>query len=148
MDYVRPLRKHIRPCRVIFKKLNRMNLETSLIIGFLLHLVGDYLLQNDWMAAEKTKNSGVALAHASIYSMPFWIVCASGWLALIFTTHFLIDRYRLAQYWIRMVNWKWDGDNFGYSEDKPKWMSVWLLIIVDNTLHIIFNSTAIYLSFN
>lgn len=125
-----------------------MNLETSLIIGFILHLVGDYLFQNDWMAAEKTKNSGVAFAHASIYSMPFWIVCASGWWMLIFVTHFLIDRYRLAQYWIRLVNWRWDGDNFGYAEDKPKWMSVWLLIIVDNTLHIIFNSTAIYLSFN
>lgn len=127
-----------------------MNLETSLIIGFILHLVGDYLLQNDYMAAEKTKNSGVALAHASIYSIPFYLLVPDNtfWWWLIFGSHFLIDRYRLAQYWIRLVNWKWDSDNFGYSEDKPKWMSVWLLIIVDNTFHIIFNSTAIYLSFN
>lgn len=125
-----------------------MTLETSLIIGFILHLIGDYLFQNDWMAAEKTKNNGVALAHAGIYSMPFFLLAPSFWWLLIFGTHFFIDRYRLAQCWIRLVNWKWDGDNFGFSEDKPKWMSVWLLIIVDNTFHIIFNSTAICLSFN
>ena len=122
-----------------------MNLEVKLIAGFILHFVGDYLLQNDWMAAEKTKNSGVALAHAGIYSMPFFLLAPSFWWLLIFGTHFFIDRYRLAQYWIRLVNLKWDGDNFGFSEEKPKWMSVWLLIIVDNTFHIIFNSTAIYL---
>lgn len=86
-----------------------------------------------------------ALAHAGIYSMPFFLLAPSFWWLLIFGTHFFIDRYRLAQHWICLVNWKWDGDNFGFSEDKPKWMSVWLLIIVDNTFHIIFNSTAIYL---
>ena len=125
-----------------------MTLETSLIIGFILHLIGDYLFQNDWMAAEKTKNNGVALVHAGIYSMPFFLLAPSFWWLLIFGTHFFIDRCRLVQCWIRLVNWKWDGDNFGFSEDKPKWMSVWLLIIVDNTFHIIFNSTAICLSFN
>lgn len=29
-----------------------MNLEVKLIAGFILHFVGDYLLQNDWMAAD------------------------------------------------------------------------------------------------
>lgn len=125
-----------------------MSLELSLIIGFIFHFVGDYLFQNDWMAAQKTKNTVVAFVHAFIYSMVFFLVCTFNWWLLIFFTHFFFDRFRLAQYWIRLVNWKWNGDNFGYSEDKPKWMSVWLLIIVDNTFHIIFNSTAIYLSWN
>ena len=80
-----------------------MNLEVKLIAGFILHFVGDYLLQNDWMAAEKTKNSGVALAHAGIYSMPFFLLAPSFWWLLIFGTHFFIDRYRLAQYWIRQL---------------------------------------------
>lgn len=124
-----------------------MNLETSLIIGFILHFIGDYLFQNDWMAVEKTKNSGVALAHASIYSMPFYFIVPSLWWLLIFVTHFFIDRYRLAQYWIRFINWRWNGDNFGFADDKPKFMSIWLLIIVDNTFHVIFNSLSIYLSF-
>lgn len=124
-----------------------MNLELALITGLLLHFVGDYLLQNDWMAREKVNNSGVALAHASIYSMPFYLIVPTFWWLLIFGSHFFVDRYRLAQYWIRLVNWKWDGDNFGYSEDKPKWMSVWLMIIVDNTFHVLFNSVAIFLSF-
>jgi hypothetical protein len=124
-----------------------MNIENAFIVGFLLHFVGDYLFQNDWMATEKTKNSGVALAHASIYSIPFYLLVPSYWWLLIFVTHFLFDRYRLAQYWIRLVNWRWDGDNFGFADDKPKWMSVWLMIIVDNTFHVIFNSAAIYFSF-
>lgn len=123
-----------------------MTLELSLIIGFILHLIGDYLFQNDWMATEKTRNSGAAFAHASIYSMPFWLVCDSAWWSLIFVSHYWIDRHRLAQYWIMLVNWNFDRENFGYSKDKPKWMSVWLMIVVDNTFHIIFNSTAIYLN--
>ena len=95
-----------------------------MIAGFILHFVGDYLLQNDWMAAEKTKNNGVALVHAGIYSMPFFLLAPSFWWLLIFGTHFFIDRYRLAQYWIRLVNRKWDGDNFGFSEEKPKMKAV------------------------
>lgn len=121
-----------------------MSIELKLIIGFILHLVGDYLLQNDWMANEKTKNSGAAFAHASIYSMPFFLVLPNYWWLLIFISHFLIDRYRLAVYWIKLVNWNWSSQNFGYANDKPPFMSIWLMIIIDNIWHIIFNSIAIY----
>lgn len=117
-----------------------------LILGFLFHLVGDYLFQNDWMAQNKTKDSVVAFIHATIYSMPFYLITKPDWWAWILLTHLVIDRYRLAEYWIRLVNWKWDGDNFGYDDSKPKWMSVWLLIIIDNTFHILINSFCIYMS--
>lgn len=119
-------------------------MEKLIIYAFICHLIGDYLLQNDWMAANKTKAFLPAWIHAGVYSMPFAFIVPSELAVLvIFLSHFLIDRYRLAQYWIRLVNWYWSGDNFGYAEDKPKWMSVWLLIIVDNTLHIIINTLAI-----
>lgn len=125
-----------------------MNLETALITGFILHFVGDYLLQNDWMAQQKTKDWFACTVHCVLYTLPFtFILWESPWIWLIFITHYFIDRYRLAQYWIRFVNWKWDGNNFGYSDEKPQWMSVWLLIIVDNTFHIIFNSIAIRLTY-
>lgn len=125
-----------------------MNLETALITGFILHFVGDYLLQNDWMAQQKTKDWFACTVHCVLYTLPFtFILWKSPWICLIFITHYFIDRYRLAQYWIRFVNWKWDGNNFGYSDEKPQWMSVWLLIIVDNTFHIIFNSIAIRLTY-
>jgi len=125
-----------------------MSVELALAIGFVLHLVGDYLLQNDWMAQEKVKNWFPCFVHCFLYAMPFGVVLLWGspFIWLVFGSHYLIDRYRLAQYWIRLVNWKWDGDNFGYSEEKPKWMSVWLMIIVDNTFHVLFNSISIYLA--
>ena len=125
-----------------------MSLDLALTFGFILHFVGDYLLQNDWMAQEKTKNWFPCFVHCLLYSLPFGLVLwKSPFIWLVFGSHFLIDRYRLAQYWIRLVNWKWDGDNFGYSDEKPKWMSVWLLIIVDNTMHVVLNSLSIYLAY-
>jgi hypothetical protein len=33
-----------------------MSLELSLISGFVFHFIGDYLLQNDYMAQNKTKS--------------------------------------------------------------------------------------------
>jgi hypothetical protein len=31
----------------------------------------------------------------------------------------------------------------GYHKDKPPWMAVWLLIIADNTLHLLCNGLAL-----
>lgn len=121
-------------------------MTNAIAIGFIFHLVGDYLLQNDWMATNKTKNSYVAALHATIYSLPFLFLTPNLFWLIIIGTHFLIDRYRLAVYWIKLVNWNWKSTNFGYAEDKPLWMSIWLMIIVDNSLHVCLNSLAIILS--
>ncbi len=121
-----------------------------MFFGVILHFVGDYLLQNDWMAQNKTKSNGAAIVHAAVYSMPFLLIFRDGWwFWLIPITHYLIDRYRLATYWIRLVNWNWDFSvqNCGYRADKPAWMSVWLMIIIDNVWHVLINTFAIYKNF-
>lgn len=61
--------------------------------------MGDYILQSDWMANEKTKRHFPAFCHALLYSTGFLIFRPSltAWLT-IFVTHFFIDRYRLARY--------------------------------------------------
>lgn len=144
------------------------------------HLVGDYILQSDWMASEKTKKSLAAAVHALVYTLPFLFLTFS-WKALlvICATHFIIDRWRLARYvcWVKnflgpkatfnveyipthtnvggkemytekttavpwWFTWK-DCAGTGYHKDKPVWMSVWLLIIADNTMHILINSLAL-----
>ena len=115
-------------------------------LGFLFHLIGDYLLQNDWMATNKTKNTIVALIHASLYSFLFFFITDIEWFLVLSVSHFFIDRFRLAQYWIMLVNWNWQSKNFGYDNDKPLWMSVWLMIIIDNTIHLLINSICIYYS--
>ena len=66
------------------------------------HGVGDYLLQSEWMAREKTKRSLAALVHSLTYLLPFLFITTNPLtLAVIGGTHFVIDRWHLA----RMVAW-------------------------------------------
>lgn len=116
----------------------------------LLHAIGDYILQSDWMAIEKTKRHAAAFVHALAYSLPFLILRPSliAWL-IIFGTHELIDRYRLARYIVWAKNWlgpnkPWaECSTTGYPADRPAWLTVWLLIIADNVLHVAINGAAL-----
>lgn len=109
------------------------------------HLVGDYLLQSHWMATEKTRSHVAAAAHAVAYTVPFVFITWSPLaLLLICATHFIVDRWRLA----RFVVWAKNGARgpvtaTGYTDDVPAWLSVWLLIVADNTLHLLINGVAI-----
>ena len=118
------------------------------------HAVGDYLLQSDWMANEKTKRSAAAAAHAIWYTLPF-VLLTHSWLALavISVSHFVIDRWRLARFvvWFKnaalspyAVHTAWaDCEATGYHKDRPAWLAVWLLIIADNVMHVLLNGIAI-----
>lgn len=114
----------------------------------LAHLVGDYILQSHWMAQEKTKQSFAAAVHAVAYTLPFlFLTWSPAALAVICGTHFIIDRFRVA----RFVVWAKNGYALrgltvtatGYLDDVPAWLSVWLLIIADNVLHLICNGVAL-----
>jgi hypothetical protein len=117
----------------------------------LLHLIGDYITQTDWMATEKTKSSLAAAVHAIVYSVPFLLLSpSSAAFAVILVSHFLIDRYRLARFVIFSKNWlntpslRWaDCSDTGYSSDRPVWLAVWLMIIADNTMHLAINYAAL-----
>lgn len=116
----------------------------TLYLSLIFHFIGDYLFQNDWMAKEKVEKSWVALLHATIYSIPFMFLLDFNILvAFILITHFFIDRFRLAVYWIKLANWNWKSENFGYPKDTPKWLSMWLMIIIDNVFHLIINTIII-----
>lgn len=129
-----------------------MTLALKILLGFIFHFIGDYLTQNNWLAQKKTSDIKIAFLHALIYSLPFLLfinlsspLSFIGWL-VIFISHGLIDRYRLAQYWIKLVNWSWsETENFGYGSKTPAWLSTWLMIIIDNTWHIIINTLMIFL---
>jgi hypothetical protein len=190
------------------------------MLQLLCHLIGDYVLQNHAMATLKTSSSTWAAAHAITYTIPFAIVSLlQGWLGgdlffaasplallIICGTHFAIDRWRLAGFWVRF--WgvgvvqsslaralKWDKLPWYYERDPdqtrpilsgecvlyrgtwyqvedggflhhkglrrfewnmeeavrhrpvqtPPWLAVWLLILVDNTLHLLINWISITL---
>ena len=135
----------------------------------LCHAIGDYVLQSDWMANEKTKKSVAALCHVLTYGIPFLFLRPS-WLAMfvIISTHFVIDRWRLARFVVWAKNflmpslWMRGFDPFseaarkerdkyawtncaatGYPAVNPAWLSVWLLIIADNIMHVLINGLAL-----
>ena len=116
------------------------------------HLVGDYIIQSDWMATEKTKRSVAAGTHAVTYTLPFLFLTLNPMALLIIAgTHFVIDRWRLARFVCWAKNYPWPGSKpwrecsgTGYPDTSPPWLSTWLLIIADNTMHLLCNATALW----
>lgn len=132
------------------------------------HAVGDYVLQSDWMASKKTESWFPAVVHAICYTLPFLFLTRSvPALSFICVTHFAIDHWRLARFviwvknfaapppverWDRLTGlqkvetwWHpwWECEATGYHKDKPLWLTVWLLIITDNVLHVLCNGVAL-----
>lgn len=104
------------------------------------HLWGDYLLQNNWMALNKTKSWAICLLHCLIYSTSvcLWIQDFSIF-HLIFLSHFPIDYWGLGQKWLDLIR----GRNFlkeNQIENEYKTImvsfSTLVYAVVDNTLHI------------
>lgn len=133
----------------------------------ILHLIGDYVTQSDWMAQNKTKCSFAAWCHASVYSLPFLFIGSLWAFYVILITHFFIDRFRLARYvvwaknflaprWIGYVeseadnnpvlvrNHPWEScQGTGYHRSAEPWLAVWLMIAADNTLHLAINALSL-----
>jgi hypothetical protein len=69
------------------------------------HLVGDFILQNEWMAREKKRSSFACLVHVAVYMVPF-LLCTMAWwqFTLIAVQHFAQDRTGFVFWWMRV--WK------------------------------------------
>ncbi|HSI21055.1 MAG TPA: DUF3307 domain-containing protein [Verrucomicrobiae bacterium] len=74
------------------------------------HLTADYLLQPRAMALQKSakglKGFGWCTLHCAVYTL---CICAfvQFWnpvfVALVYFTHYAVDRYSLATYWLRLI---------------------------------------------
>lgn len=116
----------------------------------LAHLVGDYLAQTHHQAVRKTEAWGPALTHAATYTLCHLPLTRSPWrLAVIGGTHAVIDRYRLAKHVVWAKNqlapkgYRPPHTATGYPEDTPPWLAVWLMILADNTLHLLINAAVL-----
>lgn len=114
----------------------------------LCHLVGDYVLQSHNMAVNKTSSTKWAVYHGIMYSLPFITIASPNALFIIAFTHVIIDRFRLATYVTRWKNYLFGSFNPQslqelYPEGTPAFLSVWLIIICDNCLHLLINYSAI-----
>lgn len=114
-----------------------MNNPNSLTLAIIGHLVGDYLLQNDWMALNKKKHSLPCVAHCTI-----WATCVcffAGWTGtwhtalvvntVLFVTHFIQDRTQIIMFWMTRVNRQ--------SQFVKPPMGPWSIVVVDNVWHIV-----------
>lgn len=116
----------------------------------LAHLVGDYVLQSHWMSTEKVKRWGPAFAHGASYALPFLALTRDPRrLAVIASTHVVIDRYRLAKHVVWLKNQVGPAETrpghtaTGYGDEVPDFLKVWLLILADNTIHLLINRLAL-----
>lgn len=91
------------------------------------HLIGDYLLQNDWMAVNKKKSDLACLIHVGTYMIPFAFTGISVIpLLLIAIQHYLQDRTQFVAWFCRVTG------KFQLEQGK-----FWGHIIVDNVFHIL-----------
>lgn len=118
----------------------------------LAHLTGDYLTQTHWEATRKTEELLPAVTHAVKYAACFLPLTRDPKrLAVIGGTHFVIDHWRLA----RRLTWAKNqlapkAGRYSYSvafngssRETPAFMHTWLMIINDNTLHMLINHLAL-----
>ena len=82
----------------------------ELLLG---HLAGDYLLQNQWMSMNKSKNTltgwMAALVHCIIYTLAVCLFMQNFqpiWIVVVFLTHFPIDKFSLAEYYMHFLKGK------------------------------------------
>ncbi len=99
----------------------------SALVG---HLVGDYLLQNDWMALNKKKSTAVCAAHCAIWATMVWLFAWWPWWTwpVLFATHFAQDRTGVVAWYMRTAGQK----QFATGACAP-----WSTIVVDNVWHIV-----------
>jgi hypothetical protein len=95
--------------------------------GFIAHLVADWMLQNDWMARNKTSlRHPAAWTHAAIHAA--CLALALGWVAglVLGLVHLLIDTRVPVDFWMRRVKCC-----------SPTPQSEWIAVGLDQTLHLV-----------
>lgn len=103
------------------------------------HLVGDYILQNDYIARYKKTNSWVCAGHCFWWALAVMIFSGQGYphnelkafivFSILFITHFIQDRTNLVKVWMIKISHQ---ELFAQPPMAP-----WSIIVVDNVWHIV-----------
>ena len=93
------------------------------------HLIGDYILQTDYMALGKKKSSAICCFHIAAYMLPF-AFCGLVWwqLVLIAGQHFIQDRTNVIVWFMKIKG----SGQFATGPCSP-----WSIIVTDNIVHIL-----------
>jgi hypothetical protein len=105
------------------------------MIQLISHLFGDFVFQNDWMAINKnlyTKKGWLTcFVHCMVYTI-FFFGQSLLQLALIFITHFIIDKFSVAKYWTNIFK-------VGTRMSHDFWLYTYLIFMVDMAFHLACN---------
>lgn len=103
---------------------------TSLLLAIIGHLIGDYLIQNDWMALHKKDYWFHCVVHCFLWSTAVCLFAGWGllpWLSL-FLTHFAQDHANVVAWWMDLI---------GQHQFRTGPCAPWSIIVVDNVWHIV-----------
>jgi hypothetical protein len=94
------------------------------------HLVGDFIIQNDWMALNKKESTLHCTVHCLTYALCVWLFTL--WplwtIPVIFITHFALDRTKFVG-WLMGIK--------GSKKFRDGGMAPWSWVSVDNTIHLV-----------
>lgn len=122
-----------------------------LVLG---HLIGDFLLQNKWMAMNKSASHFKCFVHCALYTLA---VTATTWPAIhswywslfVFASHYPIDRWSLADKWLDFINARslaqFVKTDMSFSKDENPLnyhilrggFSTVVYTVADNTVHLV-----------
>lgn len=121
------------------------------VLAMLGHFVGDYLLQNNWMALNKTKRNKLGWlacgTHVVIYATCVMFFLSLSWHDLVYypiiwlviaVPHYLIDHYSLASYIMKFKNGVMPLETIEDTTVESIWKAAFtapVYIVNDNTLH-------------
>jgi hypothetical protein len=119
------------------------------------HFFGDFVFQNKWMAVNKSASHFKCFVHCFIYTLCtclFTGVWVPWWVALVFSSHFAIDRWSLADRWLALIKGRSLKDFYHYghlnipsADNKSEYQNYYTLrgsftglvySVVDNTFHL------------
>lgn len=111
------------------------------------HLLGDYVLQSKAMALKKSEKSLNGILWCTFHCLVYTAsVCLFLWtlnpfvIALVFISHWPLDRWSLASKWLKLIRGRDIIEAFNSSEkyrDIDVAFSCFVYAVVDNTMHII-----------
>lgn len=126
----------------------------QLLLG---HLVGDYLLQNQWMALNKSKNTWIGWLSATVHCLLYTLaVCLFMWnfqfiwIIAVFFSHFFIDKFGLGEVYMKYIkrcglqDYIYDVNRNSYYQDNNTGQDMltggfraFVYAVTDNTMHLV-----------
>lgn len=117
------------------------------------HLVGDYLLQNNWMAINKGRYDTLGwltcFVHCMLYTLAVCLITWTftwQWMLLVFCSHFFIDKFGLAEKYLKLVKGRslknFLDRNYIMTEVLPittidAGFTTFVYVVADNTMHLL-----------